>query len=94
MKNEQVTQLQSSQIQQTDFAALSQEVEAMSRGEREQQERAREKALPFAERTEWRRRHLYRGWMLEPVELRSDPAIESLGVPRSRSRGAISDIGY
>jgi hypothetical protein len=41
-----------------------QPVVILSRTEREEQERARENALPFNERTTWRKRHMYRGWML------------------------------
>lgn len=44
-------------------------MEECSSQEREpkKQERARENALPFSERTAWRKRHMYEGWMLEPV---------------------------
>jgi hypothetical protein len=32
----------------------------------------RESALPWAQRTSWRKRQMYRGWMLEPIEERHE----------------------
>src|ERR1039457_2179867 len=69
-----MTETQATHIREPAIDKLKGQIQhvSMSRAEREQLERARENALPFAERAGSRKRHMYRGWQLEPVELQAD----------------------
>ena len=77
MPHEELPQVQ----EPSDDKPESQPEVVLSRSEREEQERARENALPFNERTTWRKRHMYRGWMLEPVELNHEAVAGSSAFP-------------
>jgi hypothetical protein len=77
-----MTEAQATQVQETAIEQLKRQVEDYDKNEREleEQERARENALPFNQRTTWRKRHMYRGWQLEPViEQHADAAGMSAG---------------
>jgi hypothetical protein len=66
--------------------ASEQELEGYDKHRRlqEQEERARESAKPFLKRESWRKRHMYQGWMLEPI-------IETVGERAAITR---SNYGY
>src|ERR1017187_10464072 len=82
-----MTEEQATQAQETAIDQLKRQVEDYDKHEREleEQERARENALPFNERTTWRKRHMYRGWQLEPVIEQHPDAVgmSAFALPRS-----------
>jgi len=82
-----MTTQEATQVQETAIEQLKRQVEDYDKHEREleEQERARENALPFNERTTWRKRHMYRGWQLEPViEQHADAAgLSAFAITRS-----------